>query len=105
MITKNPRVHFKLTDEELSGIERLRKAVAAQRAVERQIPLPSRARNDPPPAGRMPFMSDSTLAHACLLHEMERRENANGQKFGQVRVPSRRLNFLQDLPELQDQLI
>jgi hypothetical protein len=71
MITKNPRVHFKLTDEELSGIERLRKAVAAQRAVERQIPLPSRARNDPPPAGRMPFMSDSTLAHACLLHEME----------------------------------
>jgi hypothetical protein len=40
-----------------------------------------------------------------FLREMERGENANGQKFGQVRVPSRRLNFRQDLPELQDQLI
>ena len=38
------------------------------------------------------------------LTEMERGENANGQKFGQVRDPSRRLNFQQDLPELQDQL-
>jgi hypothetical protein len=36
---------------------------------------------------------------------MERGENANGQKFVQVRQPSHRLIFQQDLPELQDQLI
>ena len=40
-----------------------------------------------------------------FLREMERRENANGQKFGQVRVSSRLLNFQQDVPDLQDQLI
>ena len=50
-------------------------------------------------------IKEKSVAHACLLHEMERRENANGQKSDQVRVPSRRLYFLQDFPELQDQLI
>ena len=50
-------------------------------------------------------IKEKSVAHVCLLHEMERRENVNGQKSGQVCVPSRRLNFLQDLPELQDHLI
>jgi hypothetical protein len=50
-------------------------------------------------------IKEKSVAYACPLHEMERRENANGQKSGQVGVPSRRLNFLQDLRELQDHLI
>jgi hypothetical protein len=41
-------------------------------------------------------IKEKSVAYACPLHEMERRENANGQKSGQVGVPSRRLNFLQD---------
>jgi len=39
------------------------------------------------------------------LREMERGENANGQKLGHVREPSRPFHFQQDLPDLQDQLI
>ena len=45
------------------------------------------------------------VATPAFLREMERRENANGQKFGQVRDSSRRLHFQQDLRELQDHLI
>ena len=69
--------------------------------------------------GNLPGMSEPSVSSITIyqlrivlsgvsppfLREMERGENANGQKFGQVRVPSRRLNFRQDLPELQDQLI
>jgi hypothetical protein len=49
--------------------------------------------------------SRSLVSEERFLREMERGENANGQKPGQVRVFSRRLNFRQDLRELQDQLI
>jgi hypothetical protein len=55
-----------------------------------------------PFAGLPPCTPLPTLA---FLQEMERRENANGQQFGQIRDPARRLHFQQDLPELQDHLI
>jgi hypothetical protein len=55
-----------------------------------------------PFAGLPPCTPLPTLA---FLQEMERRENANGQQFGQICEPARRLHFQQDLPELQDHLI
>src|ERR1700751_535716 len=59
--------------------------------------LASYRKTDSRPCTRLPT--------PAFLREMERRENANGQKFGQVRDSSSRLHFQQDLSELQDHLI
>jgi hypothetical protein len=66
------------------------------------------ATSQKPPRGLLHFQLATAahpVAHACFLQEMERGENANGQKSGQVREPTRRLHFLQDLSQLQDHLI
>jgi hypothetical protein len=51
------------------------------------------------------FAAAHPLPTLAFLREMERCENANGQKFGQIRDPTRLLNVQQYLSDLQDHLI